>query len=977
MQTANIEDLVAVPSLKNYYTPQPIDELLNSIQSEGQKTKVVVSPKMEIIDGYRIVDVLTQLGIETVEIVIVETEDLLKERIARNTYRIKTEEDQVEEVRTILKSIPKSQGKKQEGISRAQKLVIALGHKWQDEETINKVEFIMDNDFENKILSKAVVMKNQSVESCYEFLKKNRSIDEENSYGFTELVKSGSLSVKDANKLIESKHFLNNEYQDTFVIPEVGSSYNMDCTDLSNMEEHKQTCDLLFTSPPYFILRKYQNGDINQVGHEETKEEYCNRIADIIGKVVPTLKDTANVMINIGETYDDGVGYGIPQGLKDAIEKKTTLIYKDQLVWSKPNPKPQNESIKRPINNLEYLLWFVVDPKKAKYNMLTYTLGDKATNISYGAKDVDKDGKVWDKNISLTKPYTKIYSHIKEQDIAKVIEAKTGKNTDVYSIYKEGHPAIMCGVLPVVPILMTTDEGDTVTDCFAGSNVVGRMSILTNRKFLSAELSNHYYKIGCKMLEKAVQDFNRKDLDTINVLAYPDYQETNKIPNTMETTTNQDNNEVVYPEVISSEIKKDAGLLTPEEITNTYWPEDVDTKENSVEILKVEISEGSYIFNGNNMDVLKSLPDNSIDSAVTDPPYGISFMGKKWDYDVPTVEFWKEVLRVLKPGGHVLSFSSARTYHRMTARIEDAGFEIRDQIMWIYGSGFPKSQNIGKSVDKVLGNQRKIMSVKPNHKKGMNFKYENDNGGWLSNDVIVETKGDTKWEDWGTGLKPAHEPIVVARKPLSEKTYAKNVLKWGTSSLNIGDCRIGEDIVKTIGFGKTGFVATDNFIPTSHNGRWPSNILFNHDAAEILDLQSKNASRFFYIAKASKKDKEEGLESFESKISEINSGGIGRKSSVEKRLSENGINAPKTKNIHPTVKPTELMQYLVRLVTPPNGITIDPFFGSGSTGKACIREGFKFIGIEQSKEYFDIAVARCEYEYSKQNPIQEITYSLN
>ncbi len=969
MQKVNIADLVAVPSLKNYYTTQPIDELLNSIQSEGQKTKVVVSPQMEIIDGYRIVDVLNQLGIETVEIEFVETDDLLKERIARNTYRIKTEEDQVEEVRTILKSTPKSQGKKEEGISRAQKRVIALGHKWQDEDTINKVEFIMDNDFENKILSKAVVMKNQSVESCYEFLKKFKSIDEENNYGFSQLVQTSSLSVKDANKLIESKHFLNNEYQDTFVIPEVGSSYNMDCTDLGDIEKHKQTCDLLFTSPPYFILRKYQNGDVNQVGHEETKDEYCNRIADIIGKVVPTLKDTANVMINIGETYDDGVGYGIPQGLKDAIEKRTRLIYKDQLVWSKPNPKPQNESIKRPINNLEYLLWFVVDPKKAKYNMLTYTLGDKGTNISYGAKDVDKDGKVWDKNISLTKPYTKIYSHIKEQEIAKVIEAKTGKNTDVYSIYKEGHPAIMCGVLPVVPILMTTDEEDTVADCFAGSNVVGRMSILLNRKFLSAELSNHYFKIGCRMLENATKDFNREELDVINGLAYPDNQQTIKNPNNMESTTNQDNIEFVYPEVISSKIKKDAGILTPEEITNTYWPEDVDTKENSVDIPKVEIGEGSFIYNGNNIDVLKSLPDNSIDSAVTDPPYGISFMGKKWDYDVPTVEFWKEVLRVLKPGGHVLSFSSARTYHKMTARIEDAGFEIRDQIMWIYGSGMPKSHNVALSIDKSLGFPNR------GHRIAVASRYHPD-GTYEPNEESIasyEPKSEEakKWKNWGTGLKPSHEPIVVARKPLSEKTYAKNVLKWGTSSLNIGGCRVGEDIIKTIGYGKTGFVATENFIPTSHIGRWPANIMFDDEASSFLDLQEKNASRFFYVAKATKKDKEEGLEAFAVKKIEGSDSG-----KDERNVPINNITSLKS-NTHPTVKPTELMQYLVRLVTPPNGITIDPYFGSGSTGKACIREGFRFIGIEQSKEYFNIAVARCEYEQNKQNPIQELTYSLN
>jgi DNA modification methylase len=228
------------------------------------------------------------------------------------------------------------------------------------------------------------------------------------------------------------------------------------------------------------------------------------------------------VIINIGETYDDGVGYGIPQLLKSTIEKETGLIYKDQLLWSKPNPKPQNESIKRPINNVEYLLWFVVDPKKAFYKMLTYTIGDRVTKISHGAKDVDKDGKIWDKNISLTKPYQKIYTHLKEQDIAKIIEAKTGKNTDVYSIYEEGHPAIMCGVLPVIPILMCTDEENynTVLDIFSGSNVVGRMSLLLNRKILSAELSNDYYKIGCKMLENSIKDFNSEGLDIINQIAY-------------------------------------------------------------------------------------------------------------------------------------------------------------------------------------------------------------------------------------------------------------------------------------------------------------------------------------------------------------------------------------------------------------------------------------------------------------------------
>ena len=346
--------------------------------------------------------------------------------------------------------------------------------------------------------------------------------DIEQKYGFTERLIKGEINVQDAVKLIKTKAFLDNEYQDTFVIPEKVTSYNADCMDLGKMEKHFNTVDLLFTSPPYFILRKYQSTDPNQVGHEETKEDYCNRIANLIKSVIPTLKESANVIINIGETYDDGVGYGIPQLLKTTIEKETGLIYKDQLVWSKPNPKPQNEWTSRPINNVEYLLWFVVDPKKAFYKMLTYTIGDRVAKISHGAKDVDKDGKIWDKNISLTKPYQKIYTHIKEQDIAKIIEAKTGKNTDVYSIYEEGHPAIMCGVLPVVPILMCTDEEshNTVLDIFSGSNVVGRMSLLLNRRVLNSELSKEYYKIGCKMLENSIIDFNSEELDIINQIAY-------------------------------------------------------------------------------------------------------------------------------------------------------------------------------------------------------------------------------------------------------------------------------------------------------------------------------------------------------------------------------------------------------------------------------------------------------------------------
>jgi site-specific DNA-methyltransferase (adenine-specific) len=305
----------------------------------------------------------------------------------------------------------------------------------------------------------------------------------------------------------------------------------------------------------------------------------------------------------------------------------------------------------------------------------------------------------------------------------------------------------------------------------------------------------------------------------------------------------------------------------------------------------------------------------------------------------------------------------------MTTRIEDAGFEIRDQIMWIYGSGMPKSHNVALSIDNSLGFPNR------GHRIAVALRYHPDGTYEPYGESIpsYEPKSEDakKWKDWGTGLKPAHEPIVLARKPITEKSIAKNVLKWETGSLNIGDCRIGEDVIKTIGFGKTGFVATENFTPCNHTGRWPANIMFDNEAASFLDLQEMNASRFFYKSKPSKKDKEEGLDGFSTKKI------VGRDSGQDERNVPFKNRTSLKSNTHPTVKPTETMQYLVRLVTPPNGITIDPFFGSGSTGKACIREGFEFIGIEQSKEYFDIAVARCEYEYSKQNPIEKITYSLN
>jgi len=414
------------------------------------------------------------------------------------------------------------------------------------------------------------------------------------------------------------------------------------------------------------------------------------------------------------------------------------------------------------------------------------------------------------------------------------------------------------------------------------------------------------------------------------------------------------------------------------------------------------------LLKGDCLDKLKELQDNSIDSVVTDPPYEIGFMGKGWDDSgiANNPELWKEVLRVLKPGGHLLSFSHSRTYHRQAVAVEDAGFEIRDQIMWIYGSGFPKSHNIGKSVDKLQGNEREVVGETKAGKTALG-----QNSGWNSHENRTEieiTKGNSPYEGWGTALKPAHEPIVMARKPLSEKTIVKNVLEHGTGGINIDGCRVDNSDMKVPD--NANEIQTDK--PKHHSGamtgtigkmqvhnsqgRFPANIIFDEEAGKILDKQSGvrkgfasqncnnqqlyggnalnksstirdgfkegyndtgGASRFFYCPKASKKDRNEGVEHLEVKRPDTRTDkGMGS-------FTEKGVQ-PQS-NFHPTVKPTDLMAYLVRMVTPKGGTVLDPFMGSGSTGKASVREGFNFVGIEREDEYMEIAKTRIEHEQSK------------
>ncbi len=433
------------------------------------------------------------------------------------------------------------------------------------------------------------------------------------------------------------------------------------------------------------------------------------------------------------------------------------------------------------------------------------------------------------------------------------------------------------------------------------------------------------------------------------------------------------------------------------------------------------VVDNAVVYHGSNLDVLPTLPDNSVDSIVTDPPYELGFMGKKWDSSgiAYSVELWTECMRVLKPGGHLLAFGGSRTWHRLAVAIEDAGFEMRDSIAWLYGSGFPKSMNISKAIESTLLNGSSHSTALRRTEQdgdGASYQLVGKNNGILGETRIYDRKEFTastdqaqQWNGWGTALKPAFEPVVVARKPLSEKTVAANVLKFGTGGLNIDGSRIGRAEGdnssagnRTATFGtqdtQSGGDGSGGWEQNS-DGRWPANIILDPYTAELLDEQSGisksgkpgirtadgfnsnaygngmgikagqengeygdsgGASRFFYVAKASKKDRNEGLDELEQ---------ASAAQMVERQEGSAGMNSPRAgagrtsgaKNFHPTVKPTALMEYLIKLVTPPNGTVLDPFTGSGSTGKAALLNGFKFIGIELTEEYLPIIEGRLKW----------------
>lgn len=428
------------------------------------------------------------------------------------------------------------------------------------------------------------------------------------------------------------------------------------------------------------------------------------------------------------------------------------------------------------------------------------------------------------------------------------------------------------------------------------------------------------------------------------------------------------------------------------------------------------------ILEGDCRQTLKTLAAESVSSIVTDPPYEIGFMGKSWDgYGVandPTL--WAECYRVLKPGGHVLAFGATRTYHRMACAIEDAGFEIRDSIHWVYGSGFPKSHNVSKAIDKAAGLTRGRIPYEngilsgANNYGGGNSKHS-PKGSTKSDDVAL-TDESQQWSGWGTALKPAHEPIVMARKPFAG-TVAANVMEYGTGALNIDATRVanmGAPIQRITGTAILGGVSDGYDRPWKHDSeavaarqeradaaidkanelaRWPANVLLTHSTecglecapdcpALEIDQQAETASRYFaqpewspgdylasvYTPKAGRRERNAGLDGM-AEVREHDGRTDGNPGGDN---PANRTNTPK-QNYHPTVKPVALMRYLIRLVTPPGGLVLDPFLGSGTTAVAAILEGFNWIGCELTAEYLPIIEARtlnAARDYPALNTIQ-------
>ena len=386
-----------VKEFKNFYEEQKEEteeQLKSSLKSEGQLIPVVVTSDFQLIDGYRRLKLLVALGKEEVKVQFVDIEPSIDLRLSLNMYRVKTSNDLTKEVLQVFKSVEKRQGLGNNGKPYDRYAIIKekLDYRWKSPKAIRQFDKIIENDFENNLLLNGVVTKGWNLSDCEKYLSELKKIDLTKNHGFTAELTKGDLSIKQVNKFIEEKENLQNNYKDTFVIPNKATTFKINCVDIVDVPSYTRSVATLFTSIPYYMLRGYNSQDLtSELGHEKTPEEFADNIGEIFGKVEGVLNETSNVFVNIGDTYTNGCAMDIPGLVKASILKHTKLKYKECIIWSKPNPHPQGEKVKRPINKIEYILWFVVDPSQSKYNLLKFTDGEKEVRITSGAKDVDEN----------------------------------------------------------------------------------------------------------------------------------------------------------------------------------------------------------------------------------------------------------------------------------------------------------------------------------------------------------------------------------------------------------------------------------------------------------------------------------------------------------------------------------------------------------------------------------------------------------
>ena len=516
---------------QNFYEEQEeySKELEENIINNDLMTPLTIDEDNVLVNGHLCLRILKKRGDTSVKVYQLNRKATLLDRVNLNLQRSKTDDDLVKEFEFKINLVKKQQGRKKYGIKKtyAKEISVLLNGRWKDEETINKIIEANKNDFGNKFLTKSILNGKCSPNAAYDLIKLKK-YDKQYELGFCEKVESGQLSALEATKLIKSFIAFKNETNEEFSIPNKCYSHNIDCTKIGELGKYNKEVDLIYTSIPYYKQKKYQLGQTPQPWNKGTLLEYCDYMADLVKSWVITLKDSANIMINVNDMFKDGCSLRVPELLLNAILQKTDLKFRQYIIWSKKNCISGGKSEERkPKNNIELILWLVVDTKKYYYKPIRYSDIKNNTQKLRGFGHENVVGKKFPKKLSVTSGYSSIWTHITEQETEDLLIASVGTNHKVFDVVKTFHPAVLSGFLPVCPILFGCPENGLVYDPMSGTNIVGYISQILNRRSLSTELSSLYFKDGCENLINAVKKYNPEGLKITNKIAFGENPEEN------------------------------------------------------------------------------------------------------------------------------------------------------------------------------------------------------------------------------------------------------------------------------------------------------------------------------------------------------------------------------------------------------------------------------------------------------------------